>query len=98
MYCGEFEADKPTGNYKDFTIEDTNFLRFEYSEYKGKAYLGVTMNGVPVDGIGIYFWPDGRVWLGDFENGDRKGEGVELPYKGNLRYGEWDGDFFTPAK
>ena len=39
---------------------------------------------------GIYSWPDGRVYVGEFKNGKRNGEGTLTRPEGKVQSGRWE--------
>ena len=42
-----------------------------------------------MNGIGIYRWKDGRVYLGQYKNNDKHGYGVFKLPNGCLHFGHW---------
>ncbi|MBQ0049992.1 MAG: hypothetical protein KBT12_07145 [Bacteroidales bacterium] len=43
-------------------------------------------------GYGVYYYADGSIWFGPYNNGVRKGYGVYINAKNELTIGDWDGE------
>jgi len=42
-----------------------------------------------MDGVGIYEWPDGKKYLGNYSKGLKHGHGVYRSNDGKLYIGDW---------
>ena len=74
VYEGNFSADAPTGS---FPSSGQSNKRFEILKIDGGYYVGETMNGKR-HGKGVYISDSGEAWYGDWREGTRMGEGLDL--------------------
>mmetsp|Transcript_40079 Transcript_40079/g.45609 ORF Transcript_40079/g.45609 Transcript_40079/m.45609 type:complete len:895 (+) Transcript_40079:32-2716(+) len=103
QYHGDYEKDVRQGHgqfhYPNGDMFEGRFVkgvrhgpgRFDFSD--GSSYEGNFVKGEFHGQECKYIHKDGRVYLGDFGNGERNGYGKELYPDGSLRYeGEWLSD------
>ena len=70
-------------------LDQLKDYKFECIEYNnGDRYVGMTQKGKPHD-FGFYMWSDGGLWYGQWVDGVREGEGIYIPYNGEVVKGVW---------
>ena len=75
IYQGKFEDDKPVDAYPS---EDVNEMRyFSFIEMEDGMFVGEVTQGLP-DGFGLFVNQDGTYWIGNYDDGDRKGVAIFL--------------------
>ena len=77
-FVGEFENNKATGIGLKIQGSGTDWVRKTAREYTDNAY----------DGIGIYKWPSGATYAGEFENDRAFGMGCFKLWNGNTYFGK----------
>lgn len=81
-YAGIRESGFPK---EDSQIED-------WTAESGNRYLGFTNEDGHMEGTGICIYTDGEIFVGNFEDGERKGTGIYYwPYTETCYVGEFDG-------
>ena len=69
--------------------EETEMYEYTVHEYSKDEYIGNWKEGKK-DGVGIYKWNEGSVYVGEFKNNKIEGKGVCYNKDGFLIYeGEW---------
>lgn len=80
IYQGQFEDDKPAGNYPSEGVNlQKNISYIEIAD--GNVFLGETKEGMP-NGFGIVIFKNGDLWQSSFKDGVRKGIGLYQAYGG----------------
>lgn len=70
-------------------LRDNKFLSLTY--VNGDQYVGETLGGKR-HGLGIYFYANGDIWFGVYQDNVRKGYGATFTIDEHLIIGEWDGE------
>ena len=86
FFCGLMEG---KGVYYEWDSNKVTFYNGQYNQKKVKLYEGELKNN-RFDGLGTFYYEDGRYYIGQFKNGNRHGKG-QLFYKDKSL--EYEGDF-----
>lgn len=70
-------------------LRDNKFLSLTY--VNGDQYVGETF-GSKRHGLGLYYYANGDVWFGVYQDNGRKGYGATFTTDDHLIIGEWDGE------
>jgi uncharacterized protein (TIGR02145 family) len=95
IYEGNWVSGMRTGKgkqtLKDGEIKEGNFVNGELFNFHSPNLENSTLciSGNCIDGIGIYKWPEGNVYVGEFKNGAIWGYGEKTFTSGLKYYGEW---------
>jgi hypothetical protein len=88
IYNGEFRNDRPIGTYP--TTDNYVSYKFQTLNTTGAdKYVGQTYNGER-HGFGVYAWISGEFWIGNWKDGARAGQGIDIASNGSVTTGYWD--------
>ena len=80
IYQGQFANDKPVGTYPSDGIKTSKVFSVR-SDDDTNSYIGEIVDGIP-EGLGLFLFANGDMWLSSFKEGREKGIGLFLQYDG----------------
>jgi len=80
LFLGKIERNTLQGSYPADPKDE--HVRFDYLHRSNGWYLGETKDGKP-EGYGIFIYENGNAWVGEWESGEKTGEGTMIELDGD---------------